>query len=50
VEVGRGGGGKSFKDSRHLQGERKKESQKKKKTLVFISHVYSSNGRTIFER
>jgi len=35
VEVGRGGGGKSFKDSRHLQGERKKESQKKKKNIGF---------------
>jgi len=35
VEVGRGGGGKSFKDSRHIQGKRKKESQKEKKKNGF---------------
>ena len=31
MEVGRGGGGKSFKDSRHLQGKRKKKAKRKKK-------------------
>jgi hypothetical protein len=37
----RGGGGKSPKGSRHLQGKRKKESQKEKKklfsSLMFIA-------------
>jgi len=35
VEMGRGGGGKSPKGSRHLQGKRKKESQKEKKNNCF---------------
>jgi hypothetical protein len=49
VEMERGGGGKSPKGSRHLQGKRKKESQKEKKIIVFIPHVYSSKGTAIFE-
>jgi hypothetical protein len=50
VEVGRGGGGKSPKGSRHLQGKRKQESQKENKfwfsSLIFIA----LKGRALLER
>jgi hypothetical protein len=32
------------------KGREKKKAKRKKKKMVFIPNVYSSNGRTIFER